>query len=130
MNACEATSVKAVATTRMQRSTAAYSGAGGAGAGAAVGGASTAPMKKTFSLGEWEERVDFVNSVELDENSNELVVHLVWKDGRESLHPSNIANKACPLKMIQFYEQRLKFSRNPEGEQSNQSNDDEDEEDE
>lgn len=64
---------------------------------------------KLIGLGEWESRVDHVYTVNKDENTGKLLVHLVWKSGKDSIHPANVANKACPLKVIEFYEKRVKF---------------------
>lgn len=64
---------------------------------------------KLVVLGEWENRVDHVYTVNKDENTGDLLVHLVWKSGKDSIHPASVANKACPLKVIEFYEKRVKF---------------------
>ena len=64
---------------------------------------------KVVGLGEWESRVDHVFTVNKDETTGDLLVHLVWKSGKDSIHPARVANKACPLKVIEFYEKRVKF---------------------
>ena len=64
---------------------------------------------KLISLGEWEDRVVKVLTVDQDKENGELLVHLLWAGGRDSIHPAKVVNKACPLKVIEFYEQHVKF---------------------
>lgn len=57
---------------------------------------------------DWDEKVDHVDTIEqLDDGS--FVVHLVWKNGRQSTHPRPECNVRCPQKMIAFYEAHLRF---------------------
>ncbi|KAI9141697.1 hypothetical protein BKA69DRAFT_1072167 [Paraphysoderma sedebokerense] len=57
---------------------------------------------------DWDEKVDHVDTIEqLDDGS--FVVHLIWKNGRQSTHPRPECNVRCPQKMIAFYEAHLRF---------------------
>ncbi|KAF9916249.1 hypothetical protein BX616_004247 [Lobosporangium transversale] len=56
----------------------------------------------------WEEHVDYVQTVEQSEKM--MVVYLMWKNGKSSVHPVTDAHKKCPQKLIHFYERHLRFS--------------------
>ncbi len=44
-----------------------------------------------------------VDTVEASEKAGVLLVYVTWKDGRRTMHPSNIANKRCPQAVIHQY---------------------------
>ncbi len=55
----------------------------------------------------WESHVDCVMNIEREDNG-QLMVHLKWKDGNESLHTNDQVNKKCPqaVKKIILFEVR------------------------
>ncbi|KAF9949355.1 hypothetical protein BGZ72_008853 [Mortierella alpina] len=57
----------------------------------------------------WEDEVDFVQTVE--RNKKRMRVYLVWNNGRQTDHPIEDAHSKCPLKLIRFYEEHLKFTQ-------------------
>ncbi|KAF9566611.1 hypothetical protein EC968_003702 [Mortierella alpina] len=57
----------------------------------------------------WEDEVDYVQTVE--RNKKKMRVYLVWNNGRQTDHPIEDAHNKCPLKLIRFYEEHLKFTQ-------------------
>ncbi|KAG0208463.1 hypothetical protein BGX28_000601 [Mortierella sp. GBA30] len=57
----------------------------------------------------WEDEVDYVQTVE--RTKKKMRVYLVWKNGKETDHPIEDAHTKCPLKLIRFYEEHLKFTQ-------------------
>ncbi|KAF9286055.1 hypothetical protein BGZ68_003290 [Mortierella alpina] len=57
----------------------------------------------------WEDEVDFVQTVE--RNKKKMRVYLVWNNGKQTDHPIEDAHNKCPLKLIRFYEEHLKFTQ-------------------
>lgn len=76
---------------------------------------------RMVTLGEWDNQVSAVTNVERNAKGD-LVIHLQWKDGKQSIHPSVVANKACPMQVIRFYEERLRFFPTADVEQENEDN--------
>ncbi|KAK9764480.1 hypothetical protein K7432_018677 [Basidiobolus ranarum] len=56
----------------------------------------------------WEEQVKEVETVERDD-SDQLKIYLIWKNGKRTVHNAEDANKKCPQKVIKFYESHLRF---------------------
>ncbi|KAG0029118.1 hypothetical protein BGZ81_004090 [Podila clonocystis] len=68
--------------------------------------------KPTFPPAEWtswDEHIREVQTVEKLKNS--MVVHVLWKEGRETEHQAEIAHQKFPQKLIHFYESHLKFTQ-------------------
>ncbi|KAG0083459.1 hypothetical protein BGZ93_004643 [Podila epicladia] len=68
--------------------------------------------KKTFPPAEWaswDEHIREVQTVEKLKDS--MVVHVLWKNGRETEHKAAIAHQKFPQKLIHFYESHLKFTQ-------------------
>ncbi|KAI1303370.1 hypothetical protein EDD11_005421 [Mortierella claussenii] len=57
----------------------------------------------------WEDHLDRVQTVERSQRA--MIVHLAWKNGKETEHPIEDAHKKCPQKLIQFYESHLRFTQ-------------------
>ncbi|ORY04402.1 chromo domain-like protein [Basidiobolus meristosporus CBS 931.73] len=69
------------------------------------------PTKKPVNGGDpesWEDQVKEVETVERDE-SDQLKIYLIWKNGKRTVHNAEDANRRCPQKVIKFYESHLKF---------------------
>ncbi|KAF9924916.1 hypothetical protein BGZ67_009007 [Mortierella alpina] len=77
-------------------------------AGKAAGKASKEPWPPA-SWTTWEDEVDFVQTVE--RNNKIMRVYLVWKNGKQTDHPIEVAHSKCPIKLIHFYEEHLKFTQ-------------------
>ncbi|PVU89140.1 hypothetical protein BB559_005230 [Furculomyces boomerangus] len=60
----------------------------------------------------WENAIRCIETVDKTPDTG-LIVYVVWKDGKRSVHPSSVVNAKCPQKVIQFYEERLRFSGSP-----------------
>ncbi|KAJ9050757.1 Chromobox protein 5 [Entomophthora muscae] len=60
-------------------------------------------------LEDWESEVVEVETVERNAKG-ELTIYLIWKNGCHTAHPSTLANVKCPQKIIEFYQNHLKFS--------------------
>jgi len=60
-------------------------------------------------LEDWESEVIEVETVERT-SKGELNVYLIWKNGCHTVHPSKIANLKCPQKILEFYQNHLKFA--------------------
>ncbi|TPX71439.1 hypothetical protein SpCBS45565_g01018 [Spizellomyces sp. 'palustris'] len=85
----------------------------------------------------WEDLVAEVETIEQGHTESELVVFILWKDGRRSMHSSIVANKKCPqavsmpeqpppqgntkpdfgYQMISFYESHIRFRRPEDGDE-------------
>ncbi|KNC97950.1 uncharacterized protein SPPG_06938 [Spizellomyces punctatus DAOM BR117] len=65
----------------------------------------------------WEDLVAEVETIEQGHTESELVVFILWKDGRRSMHSSVVANKKCPQAMISFYESHIRFRRPEDGDE-------------
>ncbi|KAF9116018.1 hypothetical protein BGX27_005251 [Mortierella sp. AM989] len=66
------------------------------------------------SWASWDSHIDRVDAVEQrhSDGSNgelQLIVHILWKDGKRSEVPSKLAHKKCPQKLLDFYEGHLLF---------------------
>ncbi|OLY78771.1 Chromatin-associated protein swi6 [Smittium mucronatum] len=61
----------------------------------------------------WEDLVEKIDTVDRTPDSG-LVVYIVWKNGKKTVHPSSVINTKCPQKIIKFYEERLRFSSVPQ----------------
>lgn len=64
--------------------------------------------ENTLQPGKWDSYVASVLNVEKGEDG-ELMIYLKWHDGDETCHASKIANINCPQRILQFYEDHLKF---------------------
>ncbi|KAI8710509.1 Chromo domain-containing protein [Fusarium sp. LHS14.1] len=62
-------------------------------------------------LGSWEDEVENIDGGEEDDNKK-LIIHVIWKNGRETKHDAQVIYKKCPQKMLQFYEARIKIVKN------------------
>jgi len=69
----------------------------------------------------WENLIDCVESIEKSDepisknnkNTNiKLKVYVLWKDGVRSVHSNQVTNNKCPKKMIDFYENHIRFLKN------------------
>ncbi|RKP25845.1 hypothetical protein SYNPS1DRAFT_28431 [Syncephalis pseudoplumigaleata] len=58
----------------------------------------------------WEECVDKVETVERATN-NSLLVYLLWKNGKQTIHHSSQIRERCPHKLLDFYEAHLRFTK-------------------
>ncbi|KAF9127594.1 hypothetical protein BGW39_005759 [Mortierella sp. 14UC] len=57
----------------------------------------------------WEDKVETIHTVE--RINGQLLIRLVWKNGRETRHPIETAHEKFPQKLIQYYESHIKFSQ-------------------
>ncbi|KAG0210864.1 hypothetical protein BGX28_008831 [Mortierella sp. GBA30] len=79
---------------------------------------STQPWRPPVAWESWEERVEKVEAIErrpsaLGSNTPSLVVHLRWKDGKESEHTNDEVRKRCPQILLDFLEANLHFKEGP-----------------
>jgi len=74
-----------------------------------------------MSRDSWENLIDCIESIEeSDEPINKkdkndiikLKVYVRWKDGIRSVHSNQVTNNKCPKKMIEFYENHIRFLKN------------------
>ncbi|KAG4088610.1 hypothetical protein H8356DRAFT_1432678 [Neocallimastix lanati (nom. inval.)] len=74
-----------------------------------------------MSKDSWENLIDCIESIEeSDEVVNKkdkhdiirLKVYVRWKDGVRSVHSNQVTNNKCPKKMIEFYENHIRFLKN------------------
>jgi flagellar biosynthesis GTPase FlhF len=74
-----------------------------------------------MSKDSWENLIDCIESIEeSDEAVNKkdkndiirLKVYVRWKDGVRSVHTNQVTNNKCPKKMIEFYENHIRFLKN------------------
>ena len=56
----------------------------------------------------WDDDIDSIDLITRDENKN-LVVFIRWKNGRQTKVNMNMVYKHCPVPMLKYYEQHLKF---------------------
>ncbi|OAA70262.1 chromo domain-containing protein [Cordyceps fumosorosea ARSEF 2679] len=68
--------------------------------------ASTKPWSPP--AGSWEEAIQSIDACH-DEGSGNLMVYLVWKNGKKTKHTTQVIYAKCPQKMLQFYEQHIKI---------------------
>ncbi|OAA78958.1 chromo domain-containing protein [Akanthomyces lecanii RCEF 1005] len=75
-------------------------------------GASTPPASssKAWSppAGSWEDDIESIDACQ-DEGVGQLMVYLVWKNGKKTRHQTSVIYKKCPQKMLQFYERHIKI---------------------
>ncbi|KAF9107099.1 hypothetical protein BGX27_008871 [Mortierella sp. AM989] len=57
----------------------------------------------------WDEHLDHVQTVERSKKS--MIIHLTWKNGKDTEHPIEEAHVKCPQTLIRFYESHLKFTQ-------------------
>ncbi|KAI5303783.1 hypothetical protein KEM56_007196 [Ascosphaera pollenicola] len=59
----------------------------------------------------WEEHVESIDTImrDPDDPTGPLFVYLNWTNGNKSRVSTEMANKKCPQKMLQFYEQHIVF---------------------
>ncbi|KAF9166998.1 hypothetical protein BGX21_010607 [Mortierella sp. AD011] len=57
----------------------------------------------------WDEHLDHVQTVERTKRS--MIIHLKWKNGKDTEHPIEEAHVKCPQTLIRFYESHLKFTQ-------------------
>lgn len=67
-----------------------------------------APSAEPWTMGDWEEEVESVDTVTRSD-SGQLHVWLLWRSGEISEELAEEANIRCPQKVIEFYQSRLKF---------------------
>lgn len=69
----------------------------------------------------WEGLIDCIESIEESDepitkkDKNDIIklkVYLRWKDGVRSVHSNQVTNNKCPKKMIEFYENHIRFLKN------------------
>ncbi|KAM0260598.1 hypothetical protein ACHAQJ_002660 [Trichoderma viride] len=60
--------------------------------------------------GSWEDDIETIDACE-DEGSGQLIVYLVWKNGRKTRHHTKVIYKKCPQKMLAFYERHVRIIR-------------------
>ncbi|ORX50348.1 hypothetical protein BCR36DRAFT_583470 [Piromyces finnis] len=74
-----------------------------------------------MSRDSWENLIDCIESIEESDepltkkDKNDIIklkVYVRWKDGVRSVHTNHITNNKCPKKMIEFYENHIRFLRN------------------
>ena len=49
-------------------------------------------------LGSWEDEVEKIDGGEKDDNEK-LIIHIIWKNGRETKHDAPVIYKKCPQKV-------------------------------
>ncbi|KAI9297574.1 chromo-domain-containing protein [Neoconidiobolus thromboides FSU 785] len=59
-------------------------------------------------LEDWESEVVEIETIERN-SKGELIVYIVWKNGCHTSHNSKVVNERCPQKIIEFYQNHLKF---------------------
>lgn len=64
---------------------------------------------KYDNMESWEKVVKKVSTLDKTPEG-ELLAYLDFKNGATLIYPTTIANKKCPQKLLQFYEQNLKFT--------------------
>ncbi|KAF9433646.1 hypothetical protein BGZ76_009178 [Entomortierella beljakovae] len=57
----------------------------------------------------WDEHLNRVQTIERSKKS--MIVHLSWKNGKDTEHPIEVAHVKCPQTLIRFYESHLKFTQ-------------------
>ncbi|ATY59608.1 chromo domain-containing [Cordyceps militaris] len=57
--------------------------------------------------GSWEDEIESIDACH-DEGSGNLMVYLVWKNGKKTKHTTTVIYAKCPQKMLQFYERHIK----------------------
>ncbi|KAI9008746.1 hypothetical protein CLU79DRAFT_691165, partial [Phycomyces nitens] len=57
-------------------------------------------------LTDWESEVDYIATVERSQYSG-LVVYVVWKNGKKTVHHSTEIYAKCPEKMLDFFEANI-----------------------
>ncbi|KAF9142755.1 hypothetical protein BGX30_002291 [Mortierella sp. GBA39] len=57
----------------------------------------------------WEDKVKSILTVE--RSNQQLLIRLLWINGKETHHSIEEAHQKCPQKLIQFYEAHIKFSQ-------------------
>ncbi|KAF9195949.1 hypothetical protein BGZ49_002927 [Haplosporangium sp. Z 27] len=62
----------------------------------------------------WDSHIERVDAVEhrrskVESTDKQLIVHIVWKDGKRTEVSSKVAHKKCPQKLLDFYESHLLF---------------------
>ncbi|KAM3513753.1 hypothetical protein MY11210_002566 [Beauveria gryllotalpidicola] len=79
--------------------------------GAGHPGATSPPASsKPWSppAGSWEDDIDTIDACQ-DEGTGQLMVYLVWKNGKKTRHTTSVIYAKCPQKMLQFYERHVKI---------------------
>ncbi|KAH8719891.1 Chromo domain-containing protein 2 [Beauveria bassiana] len=79
--------------------------------GAGHPGATSPPASsKPWSppAGSWEDDIDAIDACQ-DEGTGQLMVYLVWKNGKKTRHTTSVIYAKCPQKMLQFYERHVKI---------------------
>ncbi|KAJ2813102.1 hypothetical protein H4S07_000931 [Coemansia furcata] len=56
----------------------------------------------------WESDIKEIQTVDRSEK-NKLIVFIMWKSGKVTTHPIELARQKCPQAMLTFYEERLRF---------------------
>jgi len=74
-----------------------------------------------MSKDSWENLIDCIESIEESDevvnkkDKNDIIrlkVYVRWKDGVRSVHTNQVMNNKCPKKMIEFYENHIRFLNN------------------
>ncbi|KAL0084861.1 hypothetical protein J3Q64DRAFT_1105331 [Phycomyces blakesleeanus] len=58
------------------------------------------------NITDWETEVDHIASVERAQYAG-LVVYIVWKNGKKTIHHSTEVYAKCPERMLDFYESKI-----------------------
>lgn len=69
-------------------------------------GASTPPASSKAwgpPAGSWEDDIEAIDACQ-DEGSGQLMVYLVWKNGKKTRHTTAVVYKKCPQKVSAYYQ--------------------------
>ncbi|KAI5211885.1 hypothetical protein E4T38_00900, partial [Aureobasidium subglaciale] len=60
--------------------------------------------------GSWEDHVQLIDAVEQagdGDSKGDLVVYLLWEDGKQTQHSVKVCRQKCPQKLLDYYESKL-----------------------